>query len=141
MADGPRLANGKLCYLQIPATDIPRSADFYESVFGWRIRRRGDGTIAFDDTAGEVSGSWVRGRRAQGDPGLLIYVMVSDIERTIEAIVGGGGEAVQPVGADAPEVTARFRDPAGNVLGLYQEPSLRTAGEPGPDPPGPSPAA
>ncbi len=64
MADGPRLANGKLCYLQIPATDIPRSADFYESVFGWRIRRRGDGTIAFDDTAGEVSGSWVRGRRA-----------------------------------------------------------------------------
>ena len=26
-------------------------------------------------------------------------------------------------GTDAPEVTARFRDPAGNVIGLYQEPS------------------
>jgi hypothetical protein len=29
---------------------------------------------------------------------------------------------VQPIGGDAPEITARFRDPAGNVLGLYQEP-------------------
>ena len=25
-------------------------------------------------------------------------------------------------GADAPEITARFRDPGGNVLGLYQQP-------------------
>jgi predicted enzyme related to lactoylglutathione lyase len=140
MADGPTLASGKLCYLQIPATDIPGSADFYESVFGWRIRRR-DGEIAFDDTTGEVSGSWVSGRQPQGDPGLLIYVMVSDIERAIEAIVAGGGEIVQPVGADAPEVTARFRDPAGNVFGLYEDPNLRAAGERGPDQASPSPAA
>ena len=32
------------------------------------------------------------------------------------------GEIVQPIGADAPEITARFRDPAGNVIGLYQQP-------------------
>jgi hypothetical protein len=36
---------------------------------------------------------------------------------------------VQPIGADAPEITARFRDPAGNVIGLYQEPVDRTRGE------------
>jgi hypothetical protein len=30
------------------------------------------------------------------------------------------------VGADAPEITARFRDPAGNIIGLYQE--LRASG-------------
>jgi uncharacterized protein len=46
MADGPTLASGELCYLQIPATDIPGSADFYESAFGLRIRRRDDGEIA-----------------------------------------------------------------------------------------------
>ncbi len=32
-----------------------------------------------------------------------------------------GGEVVQPIGADAPEITARFRDPGGNVLGIYQD--------------------
>ena len=34
-----------------------------------------------------------------------------------------GGRIVQPIGADAPELTARFADPDGNVLGLYQEPN------------------
>jgi hypothetical protein len=33
-----------------------------------------------------------------------------------------GGEIVQPLGADGAELTARFRDPGGNVLGLYEEP-------------------
>jgi hypothetical protein len=40
-----------------------------------------------------------------------------------EAVLAGGGEVAQPIGADAPEITARFRDPAGNVLGLYQQPT------------------
>jgi uncharacterized protein len=30
---------------------------------------------------------------------------------------------VQPIGADAAEITARFLDPGGNVIGLYQQPS------------------
>ena len=57
----PTLANGKICYLEIPAIDIARSADFYKTVFGWNIRKRGDGSISFDDATGEVSGTWVLG--------------------------------------------------------------------------------
>jgi hypothetical protein len=30
---------------------------------------------------------------------------------------------VQLIGADAPEITATFRDPAGKVIGLYQQPA------------------
>jgi predicted enzyme related to lactoylglutathione lyase len=125
---GPTLASGKLCYLQIPAVDVGQSAAFYAAAFGWRVRRRDDGHLAFDDTTGEVSGSWVEGRPPSPSPGLLLYVMVDDIEAAMARVVAQGGEIVQPVGADAPEVTARFRDPAGNVLGLYQEPSLRPEG-------------
>jgi predicted enzyme related to lactoylglutathione lyase len=119
----PTTANGKICYIEIPAVDIPRSADFYAKVFGWRIRQRGDGHTAFDDTTEEVSGTWVVGRPASSEPGLLLYVMVDSVAATIDAVIAHGGELVQPIGADAPEVTARFRDPAGNVIGLYQEPS------------------
>lgn len=118
----PTLANGKVCYIEIPATDIQRSADFYSSVFGWSIRRRTDGAIAFDDATGEVSGTWVTGRPSSPEPGLLIYVMVDSVADTLETIVEQGGGIVQPIGADAPEVTARVSDPAGNVIGLYQEP-------------------
>lgn len=119
----PTCANGKICYVEIPAADIARSANFYKRVFGWNVRQRGDGSTAFDDTTGEVSGSWVRGRPPASKPGLLIYIMVDDVAATLEVIVANGGEAVQPIGGDAPEITARFRDPAGNVLGLYQEPA------------------
>src|SRR5882762_1802404 len=119
----PTYANGKLCYVEMPAIDIQQSASFYQTVFGWEIRKRGDGATAFNDTAGEVSGSWVTGRKASTDPGLLIYIMVFDINASIETIIAQGGKIVQPVGADAPEFTARFSDPAGNVLGLYQEPA------------------
>jgi predicted enzyme related to lactoylglutathione lyase len=123
----PTLANGKICYIEIPAVDIPRSADFYAKVFGWRIRQRGDGHTAFDDTTGEVSGTWVVGRAPSSQPGLLLYIMVDSVAATIDAVAAHGGELVQPIGADAPEVTARFRDPAGNVIGLYQEPSRSTS--------------
>ena len=117
----PAFANGKICYIEMPATDIERSAEFYTQVFGWSIRKRGDGSTAFDDTVGQVSGTWVKGRPSQGSPGLLLYIMVDNINETIEKIVANGGKIVQPVGADAPEITARFGDPAGNVLGLYQQ--------------------
>jgi uncharacterized protein len=117
----PTLANGKICYIEMPATDVARSADFYKRTFGWNIRKRGDGSVAFDDSVGEVSGTWVLGRPPASMPGLLFYVMVDSVAATVNAIVANGGEIVQPVGGDAPEISARFRDPGGNVIGLYQQ--------------------
>jgi predicted enzyme related to lactoylglutathione lyase len=119
----PTLANGKVCYLEIPAIDVARSADFYRKVFGWEIRQRGDGATAFDDGVGEVSGAFVTGRPPASAPGLMVYIWVESARATVEAIVANGGEIVQPIGGDAPEITARFRDPGGNVMGIYQEPA------------------
>ncbi|HEX8811488.1 MAG TPA: hypothetical protein VF742_05805 [Terracidiphilus sp.] len=45
----PTLANGKICYIEMPASDIARSSELYKKVFGWNIRKRGDGSVAFDD--------------------------------------------------------------------------------------------
>ena len=121
----PTNTNGKICYLQIPTADIPASVAFYQAVFAWKVRRRGDGATAFDDSVGGVSGTWVTGRPVSPTPGLLLYVMVDSITATIEKVAAAGGRIVQPLGADAPELTARFADPDGNVLGLYQEPARR----------------
>ena len=118
----PTLQNGKICYIEMPATDIARSAEFYKRVFGWSTRQRGDGNTAFDDSTGQVSGTWIVGRPPASAPGLLVYVMVDSVAASLDLIVANGGEIVQPIGADAPEITARFRDPGGNVIGLYQQP-------------------
>jgi uncharacterized protein len=119
----PTRTNGKICYLEIPTADLARSVSFYQAVFGWPIRKRGDGATSFDDGVGGVSGAWVTGRPSSPTPGLLLYVMVDSVAASIETVVAHGGRIVQPLGVDAPETTARFADPDGNVLGLYQEPT------------------
>ena len=114
--------NGKICYIEMPSTDIAKSAEFYKRSFGWNIRTRGDGSTSFDDSTGQVSGAFRLGRPPSPTPGLLIYIMCDSVEATMKLIVENGGEIVQPIGGDHPEITARFRDPGGNVLGLYQQP-------------------
>jgi len=117
----PTNRNGKICYLELPTSDVEKSAAFYSGAFGWSMRKRGDGSQAFDDTTGEVSGTFVKNRSASTTPGLLFYIMVDDMDQAVRAVETNGGKIVQPVGADAPEITARFTDPGGNVIGLYQE--------------------
>ncbi len=120
--NGPTLGNGKICYIEIPSIDIEGSSSFYQRVFGWHIRTRGNGSIAFDDGIGEVSGTWVLGRKPSPEPGLLIYIMVDNAQAAVNAVIANGGKIVQSIGMDAPEITALFSDPFGNVLGLYQHP-------------------
>lgn len=118
------MPHGKICYLEIPATDIDASAEFYASVFGWKTRLRGDGQRAFDDATGAVSGAWVRGRPPSRAAGLLTYVMVDDIDASLGKAASSGGQIVTPKTSldDAGEAYATFLDPAGNLLGLYQSP-------------------
>jgi predicted enzyme related to lactoylglutathione lyase len=120
----PTFRTGKICYVEIPATDVNQSAEFYQRVFGWQIRRRGDGSIAFDDTVNEVSGTWVLGRAPAAELGLMVYIMVASAAAAADAVLAAGGQIVQPVDPHAREVTVRFRDPAGNLIGLYQQPGL-----------------
>lgn len=117
-------ATGKICYIEIPAVNVDQLARFYHQCFGWEMRNRGDGSVAFDDTVHQVSGSFVTGRPPSHEPGLVVHIMVADIEAIIAAVESHGGTIVQPVDPASPEVFALFRDPAGNVLGIYQERTL-----------------
>jgi len=115
---------GKICYVEIPAQDVELSASFYRHAFDWNIRQHDDGTTAFDDTTGQVSGMWVLGRTPALEPGFVISIMVADAHRALDKIVAAGGEIVREINPDAREITAWFRDPAGNVLGIYEESGL-----------------
>ena len=125
----PRLASlprPRFCYLQIPSIDVHQSADFYERVFGWHIRHRETGHPSFDDATGNVSGGWFTDRSPARDArlGLLPSIWVDNIDATLAVVAANGGEIVDARHPDSPGSTswiASFRDPAGNVLGLYQE--------------------
>jgi predicted enzyme related to lactoylglutathione lyase len=118
------LPRPRLCYLEIPAIDIGASVSFYEKVFGWNVRHRDSARPSFDDATGNVSGAWVTGREAARERGLLPYVWVNNIEAVAAQVTAQGGEMVDAPHADSPGGDcwiAVFRDPAGNLIGLYQE--------------------
>jgi predicted enzyme related to lactoylglutathione lyase len=123
----PTLRTGTICYLEIPARDVRRSADFYRAAFAWRIRFGDTDRPSFDDTTGQVSGEFVRNRTPDADPGILPYIMVASAAAAAGAIVAAGGTIVLPVGQYGTEVLATFLDPAGNLRGIYQQPGLAEA--------------
>ncbi|HEX5071324.1 MAG TPA: VOC family protein [Vicinamibacterales bacterium] len=116
------MAHGKICYLEIPANTAQDSADFYSTIFGWKVRTRGDGELSFDD-AGGVSGTWVKASDRTPDERTRVYIMVDSIAETLTRIQASGGRILTPRTAigTGTSAFAAFEDPAGNEFGLYEE--------------------
>jgi uncharacterized protein len=118
------LPSPRFCYIEIPATDPRKSAEFYKSVFGWNIRRGDTDRPSFDDPSG-VSGAFVTYLKPAQQPGILPSIWVEDIDEFVAKVATNGGEIVEPPHPDSPDsvcLIATFRDPAGNSLRLYWEP-------------------
>jgi predicted enzyme related to lactoylglutathione lyase len=117
------MPHGKICYLEIPANKAEDSARFYSEIFGWKVRERGDGNLAFDDT-GSVSGTWVKVTDRTPDERTRTYIMVDSIAGSLQQIAAAGGKVLTPYTAigQGMGAFAAFTDPAGNEFGLYEEP-------------------
>ena len=55
------------------------------------------------------------------EPGLLLFIYVDGIDEVAERIATHGGEVVRAPYPEGNLKVATFRDPAGNVLGLWEE--------------------
>src|SRR5262245_49254552 len=84
------MPHGKICYLEIPASKAEDAAEFYSKIFGWSVRQRGDGNLAFDD-AGSVSGTWVKEEDHTPDERTRVYIMVDSITASLNEIQAAGG--------------------------------------------------
>jgi hypothetical protein len=110
---------GGVSYLRIPARDIAESAEFYRAVFGWRLR--GDpGKPSFSDGTGHVIGHWRTDLPAAGEAGVLPYIYVTDLDDTLRKATGRGAEPVTPPYPEGSLRIATIRDPAGNVIGIWE---------------------
>ena len=111
---------GGISYLRIPALDPQASAAFYEAVFGWNVRRDREDP-AFEDGTGHVIGHLSADHAVAGEAGVRPYVFVESIDEATQKIVANGGEVVTEPYPEGDLWVAVFRDPSGNVLGLWQQ--------------------
>ena len=116
----PLAKHGRLSYLEIPTDDPQQSAAFYERVFGWKIDQRSKEDFRFSDRDGLLIGRWATGRVVSGEAGVLPFIYVDDIEAAIGRVAAGGGEIVKAPYPEGDVRVAEIRDPAGNLIGLWQ---------------------
>lgn len=110
---------GGVTYLRIPTRDVGRSASFYKAVFGWRLKGDPDNP-GFSDATGHVIGHWQADLPVAGEAGVIPYIFVDRVDDTLWQINEHGGEVVKTPYPEGDLWIATFRDPDGNVLGVWQ---------------------
>jgi predicted enzyme related to lactoylglutathione lyase len=116
----PLARQGGLSYLELPATDPRRSAAFYERVLGWKIDERSSDDFRFSTADGLLIGRWARGRAASREAGLLPVFYAENLDTVVERVAANGGEIVKAPYAEGDVRVAHARDPAGNLIGLWE---------------------
>lgn len=118
--DGRLARHGGLSYLEIPAVDRRRSAVFYEKVLGWIIEDGDSDQQKFMDQSCHLLGRWRQGRPASREAGMLPYIYVDRISDVVAQVSANGGAIVKAPYPEGNLLVATIRDPAGNLLGLWQ---------------------
>ena len=112
-------------WIEIRTSNIETTADFYESLFGWKIIEKETAYWIFD-TSGEPRVQNLRRGgiclKPKGEPlGVVAYIVVDDIEATLKRVMELRGKVVGPKAPLGSGYGAYFKDPSGNLLGLYEE--------------------
>ena len=123
----------KVVHFEIPADDLDRAKNFYGSVFGWELQtmpmNEGEYTSVKTTDIDEQTqlptepgaingGMFVRDERVTSP---VITIDVDGIDDSLKKIEAEGGTTVTPRTAiPGMGAFAYFKDPEGNVLGLWE---------------------
>jgi predicted enzyme related to lactoylglutathione lyase len=121
--------SGRVVHFEIPFDDQERASGFYAAAFGWELMELPDMDYVLASTGPSPEGppsepGFINGGLLQrGVPvgGPVLIVDVGDIDAALEKIELLGGTTVsarQAVGEMG--YSAYFKDPEGNLMGLWQ---------------------
>jgi uncharacterized protein len=114
-----RIPAGRGLVFADPALEPSRSAAFYKAVSDWKVDASRDDP-SFEDGTGHVIGHFKTDLPIDGEAGVVPYVFVERIDETLAKVVTEGGDVVTPPYPEGDLWVATFRDPAGNVIGVWQ---------------------
>jgi predicted enzyme related to lactoylglutathione lyase len=106
-------------WFEVLGSDAARTQRFYADLFGWTVAEHGDSSYGMVDTG---AGQGIQGGLGASEDAhwATIYASVPDAEQTLAKAESLGGSRVYgPMDVDDHMQTGAFRDPAGNVFGVY----------------------
>jgi predicted enzyme related to lactoylglutathione lyase len=121
---GPSAGHGSAVdWFEVLGSEPQRTQRFYADLFGWKLDDSGFPGYALVDTdSGEGSiGGGIGGGLESGSIRATVYANVPDAEAALARAEELGGTRVYgPDAVDDHMKTGAFRDPAGNVFGVYE---------------------
>lgn len=114
------MSKRNVVHIEIPATNTQSAAQFYESLFGWKMQHVPEFNYTmWEDGSGYGGGFTQVGHEGTLDQ-VLVYIDSDDIEADLKKIEELGGSVVTPK-TEIPGTGwfAVFKDPTGNNLALY----------------------
>ncbi len=111
---------GKIDYVELPGGELGKVKDFYGKAFGWTFIDYGPEYAAFEG-AGLDGGFQADAGAAPAKP--LVVLFAEDLDAMLETVKAAGGEIVVPIFSFPGGRRFHFRDPAGNELAVWAEPS------------------
>jgi predicted enzyme related to lactoylglutathione lyase len=120
----PVFRRAGISYLRIPAPDPQKTAAFYERVFGWTVDTDRV-EPSFQDGTGHVIGHFIADATVAGGAGVRPYIYVDSVDDAIAQVAAHGGAVVEAPYPEGDLSVATFRDPAGNVIGVWQRGARR----------------
>jgi predicted enzyme related to lactoylglutathione lyase len=117
-APGVNPANDRrIDYIEMPATDVKATKQFYIDAFGWKFTDYGPDYTSFED--GRLAGGFYKAPTVAR--GALIVIYATDLARTEERVRSAGGKIVKPVFSFPGGRRFHFTDPSGNELAVWSE--------------------
>jgi uncharacterized protein len=114
------MSKRNVVHIEIPAADTQSAAQFYETLFGWKMQTVPD----FDYTMWEDGSGYGGGFNKLSDEypagQVLVYIASDDIDADLKKAEQLGGSIVAPK-TEIPGTGwfGLFKDPTGNTLALY----------------------
>jgi len=111
-----------ICHIEIMATDLDKAKKFYSELFGWKIQSwQGSPDYLMFDTGKEPGGGIAKAEKVNPGDGILLYVLVDDIEKSLNKAKELGGKVVKE-NTEIPNVGwfGLFADLDGNVIGVFK---------------------
>jgi len=108
-------------WVEIRVRDLEKAKKFYAGLFDWKITGEENKDFAYWlINTGEKPGGRMWRFPKEKPLGILVYILVDDIDKTLENVVKMGGRVVVPKSKENGSAMATFADPDGNLFGLYQ---------------------
>jgi uncharacterized protein len=115
---GPSAGDGApVDWFEVIGSDAERTQAFYRELFGWTVKEGFPGYGLVDNDPDQIGGGL---GSAEGSRWATVYAHVADVERALARAEELGGTRVYgPTDVDDHMQTGAFRDPTGNVFGVY----------------------